>query len=709
VLILNLAVTVLIFFLTIYVYLYPTRPLRFDRSLYRRISWGLTSLAAARILNALLLLGGEQIRSSSILKASTIGEFLGYSLGAVLLMLAAFKLWYRVNVSVQKRSDDYRWELVHRAIPNILRPDGNPDKSVGTFLAYLRHAFGYDAISIHLLEDGNDFLKLWQSVGMEESWWHLHRQIPVKGSIAGAVIDRGRVITVEQLNTDPQLTKLLSPFGDIVSFFGCPLKFGEKSMGVFSIYGQEPRRFERIEVRTLVAAVDQLATVLAFQELSAEISTKERRDTMVAKLEEVAVRHSELRTALPGIASILKEYIPCDYLCLLLLDRSGHNMWRYTASAEGSNLIEKKFEAPELSSTLRAVIEEGQSRLLNDRRPHAEELKTLPFSSQAGSMMLSPLPLQEASASGSRSLRGALICASKIPGDFGQQSLELLRTAAAYVTLIAQKDLLGDQRETVDRGLRRLSRRIASDLPPPESTERFGQVAEAVVTSLPTTSCRVMRFDSPSSSFKPLGSFHRQATGQEESRLQPIPLRESPLLQRIMASQRPMTVDTGPPDTLLTEKEHSKIFGADIKGGLILPVTYEKEVCGLLTVGERRNPLRQPFSDDGLEFCEGIANQLAPVLSRPLKEKVGEDRLLEVVVESLPDLIFQMRSPLTTILGNCELMSRVEDFATPEQAKRFVRTVENSAKKLHRSLETLSSLHSSVRAPRKEKIYDLDK
>ncbi|TET66842.1 MAG: hypothetical protein E3J45_05955, partial [Candidatus Zixiibacteriota bacterium] len=140
-----------------------------------------------------------------------------------------------------------------------------------------------------------------------------------------------------------------------------------------------------------------------------------------------------------------------------------------------------------------------------------------------------------------------------------------------------------------------------------------------------------------------------------------------------------------------------------------LPVTYEKEVCGLLTVGERRNPLRQPFSDDDLEVCEGIANQLAPVLSRPLKERVREDRLLEVVVESLPDLIFQMRSPLTIILGNCELMSRVQDFATPEQTKRFVRTVENSAKKLHRSLETLSSFHSSVIPPRKEKIYDLDK
>lgn len=708
-LILNLAVTVLILCLTIYVYLYPTRLLRLDRSLYTRVLRGMTSLVLARVFNCLILLGGGGLVSDAVLRASVVGEFLGYSLGAILLLSAAFKLWPRVSGSFREADEDYQWRLFRRTIPNILRPDGNPDRSVGTFLAYLRHAFGYDAISIHLLEDSNDFLKLWQSVGMEESWWHLHRQILVKGSIAGAVIDRGRVIIVEELEADPQLKKLLSPFGDMVSFFGCPLKFGEKSVGVFSIYSRKPRRFERIEVRTLVAAVDQLATILAFQELSAEVSTKERRDTMVARLEEVAVRHSELRTGLPGIASILKEYIPCDYLCLLLLDRSGHNMSSYTASAEGSNLIEKKFEAPELSSTLRAVIEEGQSRLLNDCRPHAEELKTLPFSSQAASMMLSPLPLQEASRSGSRSLRGALICASKIPGDFSQQSLELLRAAAAHVTLIAQKDLIGDQRETVDRGLRRLSRRIASDLPPPESTERFGQVAEAVVTGLPATSCRVMRFDSPSSSFKPLGSFHRQATGQEESRLQPIPLRESPLLQRIVTSRRPMTVDTGPPDALLAEKEHSKIFGADIKGGLILPVTYEKEVCGLLTVGERRNPLRQPLTDDDLEFCEGVASQLAPVLSRPLKGKVREDRLLEVVVESLPDLIFQMRSPLTIILGNCELMSRVQDFATPEQTKRFVRTVENSAKKLHRSLETLSSFHSSVIPPRKEKIYDLDK
>jgi len=93
VLILNLAVTVLILCLTVYVYLYPTRLLRLDRFLYRRISWGLTSLAAARILNALLLLGAEQIRSPSILKASTIGEFLGYSLGAILLLSAAFKLF----------------------------------------------------------------------------------------------------------------------------------------------------------------------------------------------------------------------------------------------------------------------------------------------------------------------------------------------------------------------------------------------------------------------------------------------------------------------------------------------------------------------------------------------------------------------------------------------------------------------------------------
>ena len=704
----NLAVTVLIFFLTIYVYLHPALLLRSDRPLYTRVLRGMTALVLARVFNGLILLGGGALVSDAVLRASVVGEFLSYSLGAILLLSAAFKLWPRVSGTLREADQDYQWRLFRRTIPNILRPDGDPDKEVRTFLACLRHSFDYDAISIHLLEDGNDFLKLWQSVGMEESWWHLHRRIPVKDSIAGAVIDRGRVITVEELNTDPQLTKLLSPFRDIVSFFGCPLKFGDKSVGVFSIYSRKPRRFERVEVRTLVAAVDQLATILAFQELSAEISTKERREALVARLEEVALRHSELQTGLPGIANILKEYLPCDYLCLLLLDRTGQNMWRYTTSSDGPHLLEKRTIRPELGSILKPVLEEDQARLLYDCRSHLEELKTFPFASQLGSMMLQPLLPEAAATIGSDPLKGALICASKRPRDFDEKSLEVLKAVSTYVTLVAQRDQLKEKLETKEKRLGKLTDRVAFGSPLLSSTRAFRDVAERIVTGLPTTTCRVMLFDHQSLSFKSVGSFERQGVGQYQTRLETISVLESPLLQRIMASRRPMSVDTAPPDPLSTEKEQSKIFGADLKGGLILPVTSEKSVYGLLTVGERRNPLRQPFTDEDLEFCEGIANQLAPVLSRPLRENVGEDRLLELMVESLPDLIFQMRSRLTTILGNCELMSKVEDFATPEQAKRFARTVENSAKKLHRCLETLSGLHSSVRAPRKQKTYNLE-
>jgi transcriptional regulator with GAF, ATPase, and Fis domain len=703
----NLAVTVLLFSLTVYVYVCRTRLVRFDRGFFKTISWGVSFLATARVLNALPLLAGEQIHSPSILKASTIGEFLCYSVGAVLFISAAFRLRHRLNHSAQNRSDDYRWEVFQRAIPNILRPDGNLDGSVGTFLAYLRHGLGYEAISIHLLDDGGNSLKLCYSAGMDDNWQNLYRQLPIKDSLAGAVIDRGRVITVEELDTDPQLKKLLSSLRDIVSFFGCPLKFGEKSVGVFSIYGRKPRRFERIEVRTLVAAVDQLATILAFRELSAEISTKERKEALRQRLEEVALRHSELQTGLPVIATILKEYLPCDYLCVVLSDQTGQNMWRYTTSPGGSHLLEKGTIRPELGSILKLVFE-GQAQLLSDCQPHLEELTTLPFTSELGSMLLAPLLPETVATIGNTPLKGALICASKQPGDFEEKSLEMLKLAATFTALVAQRDHLANDLKLKRKQSSRLADRIPFDSPVSSSSRAFREVAERIVTGLPTTSCGVMLFDSQSSSFKPLGSFHRQARGQEEMTLQPVPLRESPLLQRIMASRSAMTVKIGSADPLLDEKEQSKIFGADIKGGLILPVTSDRTVYGLLTVGERRNPLRQPFTDDDLEFCEGIANQLAPVLSRPLKEKVEETRLLEVVVESLPDLIFQMRSPLATILGNCELVSKVEGFATPEQAKRFARTVQNQAKKLHRCLETLSGLHSSMRAPRKQKIYNLE-
>lgn len=703
----NLAVTILLFSLTVYVYACRTRLVRFDRGFFKTISWGVSSLATARVLNALPLLGEQQIRSPSILKASTIGEFLCYSVGAVLLISAAFRLRHRLNHSAQNRSSDYRWEVFQRAIPNMLRPDGNLDGSVGTFLAYLRHGLGYEAISIHLLDEGGNSLKLCYSAGMDDNWQNLYRQLPIKDSVVGAVIERGRIISAEKVSAHPETKSLLAASDVFTSFFGCPIRFGEKSLGVFSIYARQHRRFERIEARALVCAVDQLATILAFRELSAEMSTKERQEALRVRLEEVALRHSELQSGLPSIATILKEYLPCDYLCVVLSDQTGQNMWRYTTSPGGSHLFEKGTIRPKLGSILKLALE-GQAQLLSDCRPHLEELTTLPFASELGSMMLAPLFPETVATIGNGPLKGALICASKRPGDFEEKSLELLKAVSTYVTFVAQRDHLKEKLETKEKRLGKLTDRIAFDSPALSSGRAFREVAERVVAGLPTTSCGVMLFDSQSFSFKPLGSFHRQAKGQEEMTLEPIPLRESPLLQRIMASRRAVKVRIGPADPLLDEKEQSKIFGADIKGGLILPVTSDERVCGLLAVGERRNPLRQPFTEEGLEFCEGIANQLAPFLSRPLKEKVEETRLLEVVVESLPDLIFQMRSPLTTILGNCELVSKVEGFATPEQAKRFARTVEKQARKLHRCLETLSGLHSSMRAPRKQKIYNLE-
>lgn len=705
----NLAVTVLVCLLAICVFAYRTRLVSLDPSLYKRVIWGAGFLTAARVFNSVPLSGLRQAESALVLRASLLGEFLGYSLAAVFIIRAVSELWSKVPEPAGEEDKDYQWNLFHRAIPNLLPADGDPEKSVGAFLGYLRTSFGYDAVSVHLLDGGGKTLKLWRSVGMEDSWWKLYGQVPVKGSLVGTVIDAGRIVSSEEVKSDPRVKGFLAPFGDLVSFLGCPLRFEKRNLGILSVYSRERRRFERLEIRTLITAVEQLSTVIALADYREKIAEKERSTRLVPGLEQAAVSHSELREGLPRMAAVVRSFVPCDYLSLLLLDRSGQNMWRYTASAKESLLVEKRASPGELGPTLRALMTEKQGRILNDFQSHPGEMRYLPFASETSSLMLLPLTLEETPTSKGGALRGVLICASETPGGYDEESLRLLEAVSAYVAVIAQKDLLQERLDTGQRRTKELTRKVASDFALSDGGKRLGQVAEAVVNGLPATTCRVIGFDSDSSSFKSLGSFDRRRTLQETMISGNIFLSESPLLRRVMVSREPFTLDAASPASHLSEEEHLNIFGGDVRSGLMVPVTSGEEVCGVIAVGERRNPLRRPFSEEEVEFCSVVANRLAPVLSSPPEEEKEESqtRLGEVAMESLPDLVFEMRSPLTAILGNCELMLRTQGPSLAQQTRERISTIQRSGKRLHRSLEKLAGLHSSVIPPGDDRTYDL--
>ena len=140
-------------------------------------------------------------------------------------------------------------------------------------------------------------------------------------------------------------------------------------------------------------------------------------------------------------------------------------------------------------------------------------------------------------------------------------------------------------------------------------------IAELVVRELPTTTCRVSLLNSQGDSLETYGAYPMNSNqGWKVGIGAILPLASLPLHQEALESGRTLVAQDADADRIISQEEKSVYFFETVRTVCLIPLVAKGKPMGIISVGESRNPRREPFSGDKLNLLQSIASQVSSLV-----------------------------------------------------------------------------------------------
>ena len=143
----------------------------------------------------------------------------------------------------------------------------------------------------------------------------------------------------------------------------------------------------------------------------------------------------------------------------------------------------------------------------------------------------------------------------------------------------------------------------------------FPTLARIIAQGLPVTLCRILLLDDGHHQLTDFGNYLLRAGIDRAAEAgQDYPLDRLPLHARAIEEKRNLIVDVHDPRQPLGEEERDLFFFDDVQTVCIIPIQESGDMKGLISIGEERNPDREPFTAQRLDLLSSLATQMAHTL-----------------------------------------------------------------------------------------------
>ncbi len=148
----------------------------------------------------------------------------------------------------------------------------------------------------------------------------------------------------------------------------------------------------------------------------------------------------------------------------------------------------------------------------------------------------------------------------------------------------------------------------------------------------------------------------------------------------------------------MTKKEYDCMMPIGIKHGIILPISVNNRVIGLLTIGESRNIQRQPLNDMTYFFLSNVMGLISTIFMlhrERLSGQINNEGVKRLTLklgaaaeikktEILPlNIKSRVNGPLAGIMASCEYLKNINP-DNPRELNRYLEIIERNANKIHR-------------------------
>ncbi len=609
----------------------------------------------------------------------------GY-LGGGAALIWGMALWLPYVFSISIRLDKKAKSLkLHEFISKAsVHGDASP-ATFGRIITEVIDLLGFQAASLHMMNTANK-IELYSSVGLAEKT-RKALAYAESGMIA-TVFKKGEIFQLDREGGLDDGIVYETTAGPVVEIISLPIDFGTRRIGVLTFFTNHPRVFSQEEIRTIeVVAANLGITFYRDGLMRSMVSLTSLRDFMAVILKSSRA-DDNFNTQAIRLARLLKSFVRFETLSIFLEGNGPIQQLDFNLQSGGRLIIEKGYFEADRYLPVRWVMAARRSLMLPR---DAELLRSTSKDIPRGSSYYAPITI-------SGETLGAVAISLKGEHTFGiNDSLAIEAVVAVLSGIILKEKLNTLSAETFDKigAVKYSLETIAkgkSDLNP------LKELARIIAEKTPATFARIMMLDKAHDRLVTAALYQRRHLEWDEKSIAALPLSGLEAHDRVMKSGRPLLVSDWDKSMKISAVEKRLLLPSGINQCLILPLTVDDRVIGVITIGENRKAARDSLGQQELVYASLLTTAISLYLWK--LESAGREKARMAAPESVPTLNrlgdsggnvleawrefpSRINGALAGIMASCEYIRNREKIEK-EELDRFLDMIAKSARKIHK-------------------------
>lgn len=392
---------------------------------------------------------------------------------------------------------------------------------------------------------------------------------------------------------------------------------------------------------------------------------------------------SSIQQLMHPLFRTLKKNMGVEYMSLADLDNSGENMMRYTISSSGRMLLEKGVslctKGTEIETIFKNPIPFISPRVTPEMKLTGDD--GLFLSSRMESKLVCPVK------SGNRVL-AVMVLGNSIPNYFKQLHLNQIMNLSDLISPVLQRERLSQRLEVLDDQMVRLQLMERGMQKEVNIDEFFENACEVLTKRMKCTMARISLVDDQKKTL--ISHAHKtvRKTGITQNDNSIIPLTLLPWHKMAIDAEKPMMINQEDEESRMQPQESTQTLMPNIKSAMLIPITLDSEVRGIISIGEVRNWNRRSFNTSDMLIARDVAAKCSTALkisrleSEPQYQQPGREVAFDDnYISTDREFLTKIKSPLTSIMGAVELLQNQTDIED-EQTIRYQNMIMKSANRL---------------------------
>ncbi len=645
-----------------------------DRDSYRYMAGGLSVLSLMTIFKILASTG---VFNSVPFLSDPFGLKLtiwtGVIAGSIFLVSGVSEYSSAARrLRLQKETDQGRSELIKRTA-QLVGVESRLATVLGRTLDGMIELFDLPVGAAYCYESSSG---VWSLVGASGE------MVPDQERLGEVVIDN-----MVLGNPDSDRRQLADAIRGIPEAFGpepivLPLMVGTELYALFVLgTGEEPVSDETM--MNLKLSADIITLKIRLDRHRAANETATRSNNFVEEMQLSLSAQTDMRQGMIRLAKAITTEMQAEHVSLATIGEGG-TINRYTVGGNGMYLKELGLDRLRLVSHLTSVIRDGQSLLIDSVDASDNDIGAALI--QAGMKSLLAVPIVEGG-----DVHAVISVASRQAHHFTpahQTVLEAIRPRVMSLAIREKHELELHRMEDRSRALSGLLSEATGE---PLSTDKILATAARLLTAhLGMAMIRISTLEEDR-------TFLRSRvllSGHELKPSTPVTghmvLSLMPLHQEVLRTGTARIVDLTSQNAKIEESEVCLSLAPEVRTILMLPITNESGVVGVIALADRREPERLSFDASTMQLAEATAAIIG--LSLPMLPNAQPNRLQPTLAArssgetGVLDRNERINSSLCGIFGSVEILQKRVDDPGNDSMRRYLAIIDKSARQLQECL-----------------------